>query len=68
MKAIFKIKAINGKSAKGQVYSGEVDVTGKAAAMNPTLPQIVNSLLFNVAGEHPELHLATEMTITVELV
>lgn len=66
MKAIFKIEAINGTRAKGQVYSGEVEMTGEGE--DPTLPQVVNSLMHQVTDERPQLHLATEMEIRVELV
>lgn len=65
MTAQFKITSYIEGIAKAIVSQGEVDVTGDG--IDPTLPQMVVSLIRNVADEQPIIHKASRIEIEVQL-
>lgn len=65
MTAQFKITSYIEGTAKAIVSQGEVDVTGDG--IDPTLPQMVVSLIRNVADEQPIIHKASRIEIEVQL-
>ena len=65
MTAQFKITSYLEGQAKAIVSQGEADVTGDG--IDPTLPQIVFTLIRQLADEQPIIHKACRMEIEVQL-
>lgn len=53
-------------TADGKIYEGTLSVpAGEGPA---TLPMLVNSLIVNLADDHPAIHEAAEITLTARTI